>query len=41
MKVAKELQAAIKKHGGVTPVKDHMEEFYERIAEKKRDIASA
>jgi hypothetical protein len=41
MKVDRELQEAINKHGIVQPPKEHEDQFFERINNKKRDIYSA
>jgi hypothetical protein len=40
MKVDRELQAAIAKHGEVTIPKEHEDEFYEKINKKKQEIYS-
>jgi hypothetical protein len=40
MKVNRELQEAIKKHGEAVPPKLFEEEFFEKINNKKRDIYS-
>jgi hypothetical protein len=40
MKVNRELQEAIKKHGEVAPPKVFEDEFFEKINNKKRDIYS-
>ena len=41
MKVDKELQDAINKHGLVNPRKSYEDQFFERINAKKKDIAHA
>lgn len=41
MKVDRELQQAIQKHGIVQPPKSHEDEFYDKINQKKREIYSA
>ena len=41
MKVDRELQDAIRKHGEVEPPKEHEDQFFERIKNKKRDIYAA
>lgn len=38
MKVDRELQEAIKKHGVVQTPKKHEDQFYERIKKKKEEI---
>ena len=40
LKVDRELQDAIAKHGTVSPVKPFEEEFFDKINNKKRDIYS-
>jgi hypothetical protein len=39
MKVDRELQEAIKKHGEVSPPKSYEDEFYEKIHGKKLELA--
>ena len=39
LKVDRELQEAISKHGEVVLPKDHMEEFYEKIQNRKKELA--
>lgn len=41
MKVDRELEEAIKKHGVIQPPKAYEDQFFERINAKKRDIAQA
>lgn len=41
MKVDRELQDAIRKHGEVQPPKQYEDQFFEKIRDKKRDIQSA
>jgi hypothetical protein len=41
MKVDRELQAAIAKHGEVQPPQQHEDQFFERINKKKQDIYHA
>lgn len=41
MKVDRELQEAIQKHGHVEPPKSYEDKFFERINNKKKDIARA
>jgi len=40
MKVDRELSDAIKKHGEVNPPKSYEDHFFERINQKKKDIAA-
>jgi hypothetical protein len=40
MKVHKELDDAIAKHGVVNPPKSYEDQFFERINSKKKDIAA-
>lgn len=39
-KVDAEMTAAIAKHGKVTPPSNHVEDFYDNIEAKKKDIVS-
>jgi hypothetical protein len=41
LKVDRELQEAIRKHGEVQPPKEYEDQFFERINQKKRDIYAA
>lgn len=41
MKVDRELEEAIKKHGEVQPPKTYEDQFFERINQKKKDLARA
>lgn len=38
MKVDRELQDAIRKHGEAVPPKKHEDEFYEKIKKKQEEI---
>lgn len=40
MKVDRELEEAIQKHGVVNPPKSYEDQFFERINQKKKDIAA-
>ena len=41
MKVDRELDEAVKKHGVIQPPKAYEDEFFERINNKKKEIARA
>jgi hypothetical protein len=41
MKVERELEEAINKHGEVNPPKSYQDRFYERVNNKKKEIASS
>ena len=38
MKVDRELEEAIKKHGEINPPKKFEEQFYEKVNEKKKSV---
>lgn len=40
MKVERELNEAIKKHGEINPPKSYEDQFFERINSRKKDIAA-
>ena len=40
LKVDKELREAVDKHGEIVPPKDHIEEFYEKIKDRKKELAT-
>jgi hypothetical protein len=40
MKVNKELEDAIAKHGEINPPKEHEDEFWEKVDRKKKEIGS-
>jgi hypothetical protein len=41
MKVDRELEEAVRKHGEVQPAQSYEDKFFEKINKKKRDIYTA